>query len=765
MEAWTLYGIHVLIYSSIPLYIGTLKPIDRTIAFYILIATVLFLGGFIGQVYSLSLGGDLIISGGNWAYAALMLFTFLAVISSNDIRIVRNIIRIVVIVNIAKILFFHLVSRALLFEGAVNPFATSPELFSLSTWLVALGGFLIITELIIILTLLEGLKKSAISPALQRACYPFIFTAIVCFDGVVYPLIAQGLSSELSSIVIGNLQGKFVTALGFSCTMSIYLWLYSNTTRSFFETPLNLGDLFTFGNNKALEERLKAQGEVLKLSEGQLRDVAERLTLATRSAGIGIWEIDPKNLRVIWDERTYEIHGVDRSIEMNLNRWLSLVNREDQLMLVTIIGKDLEPGETVNKNFRIMRKNDGRLVHLEVQASRVATANGQRILGVCRDVTSQTELQQANESLQKQLFQTQRMDSIGQFAGGIAHDFNNLLIPIMGFAELSLEQLGRDSEHGNNLAAIIKAAERAKVLIRQLMAFGRQQVFETHVQDLNTILMELEDLLSRLAGDAIVLNLTYFQGGAFIQADRGQIEQIIMNLAANAKDAMDNQGEISIAVNSVVSEKTGEARVTLTVSDNGSGMTDEILEKIFEPFFSTKTGVGGTGLGLAMVKGIIEQHDADIWVDSQVGVGSTFVISFPAVSPPTMMELNDDSLESQQGNETILVVEDDESVRGLVEQSLRRQGYNVLLVGSATELLESNLGGLNKVDLLLTDVVMPDLSGPDLYQALKDKGVTVKVLYMSGYTAGILPDGNVLFLEKPFSAADLHQMVRRALEQ
>ena len=762
MEPLVLYGIHVAIYALIPLYIGALGPSERTTGFYIAIASVLFAGGFIGQIYSIELSEGLIISGGNWAYAALMLYTFLAIVSKGDVQIVRNVIGLVIAVNIVTYLFFQVVTMSLDSENAVNPFGTSHQVFELSTYLVVLGGVLIVMELMIILATVEWLKAHVSNRTLQLGLYPVIYTAILCLDGSIYPLILVGLSPELTDVVIGNVLGKFVTAIGLGAAMMLYLVMFSDTTKQFLEIRIPLKEVFLLFPNR-FERALKEKEEVLKLSEDQLRVLAERLTLATSSAGIGIWEIEPESGQVIWDERAREIYGFEDRTDVTLSDWLGCVVEQDQIEVATSLRQEHAPEQSIDVTFQARRQNDNKIVTVEVQANRLNTSKGYRILGFVRDVTQQTELQNTNQSLQTQLIQTQKMDSIGKFAGGIAHDFNNLLIPIMGYAELSSITDSEDDKQ-KHLDEIMRAADRARVLIRQLMAFGRKQVFETHTQDLNEILGGISGLVERLTGENVRLRLKYSDEPAWISADRGQIEQILMNLAANARDAIGPNGELTIHIETL--QTPTKPIVKLSVSDDGIGMDEGTLKHIFEPFFSTKSAASGTGLGLAMVKGIVDQHQAEIRVTSEVGKGTLVTIEFPAVAEPEG-ETTDTLKESQDltGSESIIVVEDDDSVREILSKTLTLQGYKVTAISTAKELLGSNLVTEANTDLLLTDVVMPEVSGPELYHQLRTKYPSLKAIYMSGYTGGYLPDDDVPLLEKPFSGQDLHRLVRKTLNQ
>ncbi len=383
-------------------------------------------------------------------------------------------------------------------------------------------------------------------------------------------------------------------------------------------------------------------------------------------------------------------------------------------------------------------------------------------------------------ALEDQLHQAQKMDAIGRLAGGVAHDFNNLLTAILGYTDLLLEQLGSDDPRRRDASEIHKAAERAASLTRQLLAFSRKQVLQPRPVNLGAITANLEPMLRRLINENIELTIEAREGRARVKADPGQIEQVVVNLAVNSRDAMPRGGKLKIATGTVeldaASARTHAAapgpHVMLEVSDNGCGMTGQVKAHMFEPFFTTKDYGKGTGLGLATVYGIVRQSGGHILVESEVNRGTTIRIYFPAVEEEAADGHAAHALaeEAQRGSGTVLLVEDEPAVGRLASELLKRQGYAVLYASSGEHALALAQNHDATIDLLLTDIVMPGMSGRELMKQIAVSRPGIKVLYMSGYTEqSIVTEGGekeagVTFLQKPFTRDTLVQAVRGAIE-
>jgi nitrogen-specific signal transduction histidine kinase len=393
------------------------------------------------------------------------------------------------------------------------------------------------------------------------------------------------------------------------------------------------------------------------------------------------------------------------------------------------------------------------------------------IVGNLRDVTER-------KRLEEQFRQAQKMQAVGRLAGGIAHDFNNLLTIILGYCEIVLEGLRPSDPLHDLLEQIEKAGKRASVLTNQLLAFSRKQVLQPRVLELNVLVAEMEKMLGRLIGEDVDLAVAAAPDLWRIKADVGQMEQVLMNLAINARDAMTNGGKLTIETDNVElddlyvsahSESRPGEYVRLAVTDSGCGMDPVTMAQIFEPFFSTK-GDKGTGLGLATVYGIVKQSGGHIEVYSEVGIGTTFKVYLPRdYEDSTTHSASQAPKTIHQGNETVLLTEDEDAVRALAKLVLQRNGYRVLEARHGGEALLLCEQTQEVIDLLVTDVVMPNMNGRQVAERLKTIRPEMKVLFLSGYTDdaivrhGVL-DANMHFLQKPFTAEGLAQKVRTVLD-
>jgi signal transduction histidine kinase len=391
-----------------------------------------------------------------------------------------------------------------------------------------------------------------------------------------------------------------------------------------------------------------------------------------------------------------------------------------------------------------------------------------------------TEAVDALRSTQEQLFQAQKLEAVGRLAGGISHDFNNLLTAIMGYSDLSLQRLLDGDPLKYNLKEIRKASESAAALTRQLLAFSRKQVMQPKVLNLNSVVANLERMLKRMIGEDIELRTSLHAALGNVEADPGQIEQVIMNLAVNARDAMPAGGNVTIeTANVYLDEAYAHSHIAvspghfvmLAVSDAGMGMDAETQERMFEPFFTTKEAGKGTGLGLSMVYGIVKQSGGNIWVYSELGKGTTFKIYFPRIDAvaENYSQPAPTSSDVPTGSETILLVEDAEVVRQLARQVLELNGYQVLEADAADRALVLCETYDARIDLLLTDVVMPGLSGSETAKRVLALKPEIKVLYMSGYTDDAIVYHGVLeaglnFIQKPFTPDALAKKVREVLD-
>jgi two-component system cell cycle sensor histidine kinase/response regulator CckA len=444
---------------------------------------------------------------------------------------------------------------------------------------------------------------------------------------------------------------------------------------------------------------------------------------------------------------------------------------------VPALTETLQGGMEAHSRLRLRpwrhRLKDGRVIQVEIATHELDFERRPGVLVVAHDVT-------ARQILEAQLLQAQKMEAIGQLAGGVAHDFNNLLGVITGYSELAQRQIGAAHPARARLDQVIKAAERAAGLTRQLLAFSRKQVMRLKVFDLNAVVADTQKMLGRLIGEDIDVVVHAEPGLGSVRADPGQIEQVLLNLAVNARDAMPKGGTLTLETGNVdLDQAYADAHppaqagpyVMLSVSDSGSGMDKATQLRIFEPFFTTKPEGRGTGLGLATVYGIVKQSGGYVWVYSEPGRGTTFKVYLPRVDEPA--EAVHPALavsETPRGGETILLVEDTESLREVIQETLEESGYTVLLASHGEEAVAIARERKGPIDLLLTDVVMPKLGGAELAKRLVVLRPEMRVLYMSGYTSHAISQQGIVgqevaLLQKPFTGDTLARAVREALSR
>ncbi len=526
-------------------------------------------------------------------------------------------------------------------------------------------------------------------------------------------------------------------------------------------------------------QELEVSENERKRVEEALRESEERFRQMYDEAPVGYHELDREGRIIRVNRRELEMLGYTDEELLGRPVWKFVVEEEmtRQVIMAKITG-DVPFHETFERTYR---RKDGTTLPVLIQDRIIRNKKG-RITGIRSMIEDITERRRAEKALQKseeQLRQWQRVEAIGRLAGGVAHDFNNLLMTIKGCSELLLGGLDQSDPRCEEVEEIRKAAERATALTRQLLAFGRRQVLQPQVLDLNEVVANMDRMLQRLIGEDIQL-LTVLDSGLWpVKVDPGQIEQVIMNLAVNARDAMPGGGKLTIETANVVLDE-GYARrhvsvspgpcVMVAVTDTGCGMDKEIQAHLFEPFFTTKKTGEGSGLGLSTVYGIVKQSGGNIWAYSELGQGTTFKIYLPRVEeavktyrPKTAPAV------SPGGSETILLVEDEEAVRTIVSKILQNRGYTVLEAHHGNEALQICEHHEGPIHLMVTDVVMPQLSGRELAERLMLLRPEIRVLFMSGYPDNALVHHGVLgagtaFLQKPFSLNALECKVRELLD-
>jgi two-component system cell cycle sensor histidine kinase/response regulator CckA len=414
---------------------------------------------------------------------------------------------------------------------------------------------------------------------------------------------------------------------------------------------------------------------------------------------------------------------------------------------------------------------NGQALDVEVGVHQIDYGGRQVAMAVLIDITGRLRLEE-------QLRQAQKMEAVGMLAGGVAHDFNNLLTIIGGYSQLMLNSLAPNDPNRHSLEQVIKAGERAAALTQQLLAFSRRQVLQPKVLDLNKLVSSLSTMLRRLIGEDIDLRLELGADLGRVNADPGQLEQVLMNLAVNARDAMPKGGTLTLETANVVLDETYAMKritvkpgpyVLVAVSDNGSGMDEATQSRLFEPFFTTKATGKGTGLGLSTVFGIVKQSGGSLGVYSEPGRGTSVKVYLPRIDQPVSIEATGTPKTIRPGTESILLVEDDDMVRNLVRETLERHGYRIKDAATPADAIRISEAHSGKLHLLITDVIMPQVSGTELALQLKESRPDMKVLYISGYTDNAIVNSGLLqkevaFLQKPFTPGSLLEKVHEVLE-
>jgi two-component system cell cycle sensor histidine kinase/response regulator CckA len=509
----------------------------------------------------------------------------------------------------------------------------------------------------------------------------------------------------------------------------------------------------------------------LRRAEQRLAESERYLERAQELAQVGTWDADLTTMIATFSDEMLRIYGrPPGGHAVRYAEFIASVHPDDRPAVERSIRRTIEhPGEQRFEH-RLIRP-DGTVRMVESTSESVPDASGRsaRIIGSVQDITER-------RFLELQLREAQRLESIGRLAGGVAHDFNNLLTVILGFTETLLEGLSAGDERRASAEQIRAAGRRAADLTQQLLAFGRRQVLRMKVFDLNAVLLEMRDILQRLAGGQIEVVLSPGARQCLVKADRGQIEQVILNLVLNARDAMPAGGRLEIVTGDMapaVGEQAGPAGrwLQLAVSDTGTGMSPELQAHIFEPFFTTKEVGQGTGLGLATVHGIVTQMGGRIEVNSAPGEGTTFRVLLPCAAANADREEAAPTpvLAESRGEETVLLVEDESAVRGFIAEALRSRGYRVIEAADGDQAIDAAHGHGGVIHLLLTDLVMPGMTGRELARFMAHERPGLRVLFISGYSderteSRDSEGGPEAFLQKPFTPVVLARQVRQVLD-
>lgn len=463
------------------------------------------------------------------------------------------------------------------------------------------------------------------------------------------------------------------------------------------------------------------------------------------------------------------ICGLDGDAPMSFERYLDLVHPEDRASVLLVREGAIRDGKAFSHDYRINRPDGAlRWVHSRADVVRDDAGASVKLIGIIQDITNQRELED-------RLRQSQKMEAVGRLAGGVAHDFNNILTAIKGYSAFLKSAIGgKDAGLRADVEEIEKAADRAAALTHQLLAFSRKQVLQPVILDINATVAGLEGMMRCLIREDIKVASFLKPGIGRIEADPGQISQVVMNLIVNARDAMPDGGTIRVETDDAEAGDSplGVKSVRISVADAGTGMEPSVLSRIFEPFFTTKERGKGTGLGLSTVYGIVAQSGGHVAVESAPGRGTRFSVYLPRVEEPADAKASPvwTDAEPARGRGTVLVVEDEQIVRTMICRALRDQGYEVVAAAGGEEALRTSAAHPARIDLLLTDIIMPGMNG----RALAERAATVRpemrVLYMSGYTDDVIARHGVLepgtpFVQKPFSPRVLAEKVREAIQK
>jgi PAS domain S-box-containing protein len=517
--------------------------------------------------------------------------------------------------------------------------------------------------------------------------------------------------------------------------------------------------------NDRLGELVLERTEKLRKSEAKYHSYVE-------NAPDGIFVFDRVGKYVDVNRAACEMTGYNER-ELTAMGITDLICSEDKEDAQFCIDQLLTDGQVYHESGYITKSGEAR--HWAINA---VTLDEHQFLGFVKDITKRREQEQQREALEEQLRQAQKMEAVGRLAGGVAHDFNNMLTAIIGFSEVVYEALSELDPLREDVREIRRAADSAASLTQQLLAFSRKQIIHPKVLNLNQRIADSENMLRRMIGEDIELRVIPDLGLGKVLFDSGQVDQILLNLAVNARDAMPHGGKLTIETKNSMQEE-GECLtcaekivgdfVMMTISDNGIGMNEEELSRIFEPFYTTKKKNEGTGLGLSTIHGIVHQNNGHINVYSEPGHGTIFKIYIPLVDAEEDADTSSAPGQEVGGNETILLVEDQELVRRLAKRLLNSNGYHVIEAEHGGEALEKYIGYAGEIELLLTDVVMPQMSGKQLYDRLAKLTPELKVLYMSGYTENVIAHHGVLdegtnFIQKPFNRVEILQKIRSVLD-
>lgn len=733
----TLFALHVLFFSAFATGLTTLPKPLRAVGFYAYLSIILIIGGFLGNAYSLPISGEIVVSGGNLAYGAFMMTSIIFILAERDSFILRRLIQLVIVVDIFNILLSLLITRTFAEPGTLNPHGTPSALFETSIPFIILGGILIIFELGIMLFIFELIKRFTLSPVLVRVAYFFTFVAILCFDGIAFPLIAFGPSPEVIAVVAGGLSGKLLTAASYSLSILAFTAIFPAPFAAYLNERV-----FTW---RTLLSTSSAIIRDLEDKDAQLAKTQSQTVHSAVLAGLGHAIFNRKTGRVVECDQIYAgMHGltVEEFISLDIESEIigNLIHEDDRQKNVDLQSRIFK-GEVVISELRhVLPSGEIRSLRKIFSPLNPSDPENEFYEVVGQDVTE-------TRQLQDKLFQSQKMDAIGKLTGGVAHDFNNLLAVTLGNLEHLNDEV-TDPDLKKLIQNSIDATLRGADLTGNMLSFARKAPLKPTIVDLNQLVQEMEKWIGRTLPSTIEVETELPAGLWPCKVDPTSAESGLLNLILNARDAMPQGGKLTLVTSNVtVDENCVELRnenvepgryVLLSVTDTGEGIPSKNLKTIFEPFFTTKPVGSGSGLGLSMVEGFMRQTGGTILVSSEPNVGTTFKLYFPAATTTqTKVRATSDKISDRDSGKlsTILVVEDNAEVLNTFRMTLMKYGYRVLAATSGDEAYKT-FQEEPDIDLLLTDIVMPgDLQGATLAKALRELRPYLPVVFMSGHAS------------------------------
>lgn len=766
------FAAHVCLFSGFALALTFLPKPFRSIFFYAYLSIILVIGGFLGNLYSLPITDEIVVSGGNLAYGAFMITSILFVLVERDIFVLRRIVLLVVAVNVFNILLTYLMADTLSLPETLNPHETSSALFATSIPFIILGGILIVLELGIMLYVFELIKRATQSPIIGLMGYLIVFILILCLDGIAFPLIAFGTSAEVIAIVVGSLSGKLLTAASFSMAILVFTVLFPKSYSEYLKQRVfNWSTL------------ISSSGEILKSlaqKDAQISRTNSQIAHSAELAGLGYAISNRRTGKVVeCDEIFAKMHGLSAAeitaLDVSSELIGRIVHEDDRQKGMEDRDKVYSGRSAISELRYVMPNGEIRTLRKIFSPLDAADPEGDLYEVVGQDITE-------TKRLQEQLFKSQKMDAIGNLTGGVAHDFNNLLAVTLGNLELLQDEV-TDPDQRELVKNSIDSTLRGAELTRNMLSFARKAQLEPTIVDLNGLVRNMKNWIGRTIPANIDVETSLLAGLWETEVDASSAEAGILNLILNSRDAMPNGGKLTIETSNIrIDDDYAELRdedvepgqyVLVAVSDTGEGISQENLKRVFEPFFTTKPVGAGSGLGLSMIEGFMTQSQGIVRVYSEIGVGTTFKLYFRAskTAKVNVRKPQDPILDiNAESCPTILLVEDNLDVLAAIKSTLTKLGYHVIQATTGDEAFEI-FPNEPKIDLLLTDIVMPgELQGTTLAKALRKLRPDLPVVFMSGYASEATVHGNGLRPEdtrlmKPVRREDLVRAVNKGLSK